>query len=90
LRDELEKKKIDMVTFTSSSTVINFMTMVDAASEEELHRLMDGVDIAAIGPITSKTVEENGLRVSVQPDRYTIPDMVRAIVEHYNRAGKKD
>lgn len=90
LRDELEEKKINMMTFTSSSTVTNFMTMVDAASEEELHRLMNGVDIATIGPITSKTVEENGLRVSVQPDRYTIPDMVKAIVDHYNRAGKKD
>ena len=89
LREELEEKKIDMVTFTSSSTVINFLTMVDAGSEEELHRLLNGVDIATIGPITSKTVEENGLRVAVQPDRYTIPDMVRAIVDQYNRAGRK-
>ena len=86
LREELEEKKIDMVTFTSSSTVTNFLTMVDAASEEELQQLMDGVTIAAIGPITSKTVADSGLQVGVQPERYTIPDMVNAIVDHYRRS----
>jgi len=85
LRQELEDKKIDMVTFTSSSTVTNFLTMVDAASPEELQQLMVGVDIAAIGPITSKTVEDSGLQVTVQPERYTIPDMVNAIVDHYRK-----
>lgn len=86
LREELEEKKIDMVTFTSSSTVTNFLTMVDARSEEELQQLMDGVTIAAIGPVTSKTVAESGLHVGVQPERYTIPDMVNTIVDHYRRS----
>ena len=83
LREELEEKNVDMVTFTSSSTVTNFMTMVGAASEEELHRLLDGVKIAAIGPITSKTVRDNGLNVDIQPENYTIADMVNAIVDYY-------
>ena len=86
LREELEEKKIDMVTFTSSSTVTNFLTMVDAASEEEMHRLLDGVALAAIGPITSRTVEDRRLKIDVQPERYTIPDMVNAIVDHYRQA----
>jgi uroporphyrinogen III methyltransferase/synthase len=85
LREELEEKKVDMVTFTSSSTVTNFLTMVDAASDEELHRLLDDVSIAAIGPITSKTVEDSKLKVDVQPESYTIPDMVNAIVDHYRQ-----
>lgn len=85
LRRDLEEKKVDMVTFTSSSTVTNFLTMVDAVSEEELHRLMDGVAIAAIGPITSRTVDENALEVAVQPRSYTIPDMVCAIVDYYRQ-----
>ena len=85
LRNELEEKKIDMVTFTSSSTVTNFLTMVDAESEEELHQLLDGVDLAAIGPITSKTIKDNALSVKVQPEQYTIPDMVNAIVDHYHQ-----
>ena len=86
MREELAGKEIDMVTFTSSSTVTNFLTMVDAASESELHELFDEVKIAAIGPITAKTVEENGLKVDVQPETYTIPDMVSAIVDYYSQS----
>ena len=81
LREELRDGGIDMVTFTSSSTVTNFLTMVDAASTDELRNLLGAVRIAAIGPITAKTVQENGIQVDVQPEEYTIRDMVRAIVD---------
>ncbi len=87
LRGQLAGHGIDMVTFTSSSTVTNFLTMVDPASEAELQELFRGVRIAAIGPITAKTVQKNGLRVDVQPERYTISDMVDAIVDHYRTSG---
>ncbi|HSO10555.1 MAG TPA: uroporphyrinogen-III synthase [Desulfoprunum sp.] len=83
MRAELENGKVDMVTFTSSSTVKNFLTMVDAADQQELERLMDGVKIAAIGPITAKTVTDSGLRVDVQPPLYTIPELIQAIVLYY-------
>lgn len=86
LREELGEKDIDMVTFTSSSTVTNFLTMVDADSDDELHSLLGNVDIAAIGPITAKTVVENGLEVAVQPETYTINDMANAIVDHYRKS----
>ena len=84
LRAELEEGKIDMVTFTSSSTVRNFLGMVDAKDQEELEKLLGGVEIAAIGPITAKTVTDNGLKVSVQPEEYTIDEMVHSIVQHYS------
>ena len=83
LRDELEAGKVDMVTFTSSSTVRNFLGMVDAEDSSDLKRLMHNVVIAAIGPITAKTVTDNGLKVDIQPESYTIPDMVQEIVKHY-------
>ncbi|NOQ45739.1 MAG: HemD protein, partial [Desulfobulbaceae bacterium] len=86
LREQLTGGKIDLVTFTSSSTVTNFLTMVDATSDEELHRLMDKVTIAAIGPITAETVKESGLKVNIQPERYTIPDMVNAIIDYYRNS----
>jgi len=89
LREELAAGGINMVTFTSSSTVTNFLAMVDAASPEELQQLMAGVTIATIGPITAKTVADSGLTVSVQPEQFTIPDMVQAIVDHYRVPGDK-
>ena len=84
LRAELESGEVDMVTFTSSSTVRNFLTMVDAADQEELERLMTGVSIAAIGPITAKTVSDSGLKVDVQPERHTIEAMVEEIIGFYH------
>ena len=83
LRRELAGKKIDLLTFTSSSTVTNFLTMVDAADEQELHQLLKGVKIAAIGSVTAETVTNNGLSVDIQPDNYTINDMVDAIVAYH-------
>lgn len=83
LRERLENGSIDLVTFTSSSTVENFLTMVDASTEEELHRLMAPVAIAVIGPITAATVRKHGLKVDIQPEQYTIADMVNAIVAYY-------
>jgi len=83
LRDELESGKVDMVTFTSSSTVRNFLKMVSAKDDAELKQLMHNVVIAAIGPITAKTVTDNGLKVDIQPENYTIPDLVTEIVTHY-------
>ena len=84
LRAELESGDVDMVTFTSSSTVRNFLTMVDAADQEELERLMSGVNIAAIGPITAKTVTDSGLKVDVQPEQHTIEAMIREIIGFYS------
>ncbi len=85
LRERLENGTIELVTFTSSSTVDNFLTMVDASSDEELHRLMDPVTIAVIGPITADTVQKHGLKVDIQPKQYTIADMVASIVAYYQR-----
>jgi uroporphyrinogen III methyltransferase / synthase len=83
LRQALEEKGVDMVTFTSSSTVKNFVTLLDTSGPDELQRLMSGVAVAAIGPITAKTAESHGLKVDVQPVEYTIPGLVESIVMHF-------
>ena len=87
LREQLQNGTIDLVTFTSSSTVDNFLTMVDARDGEELHQLLDKVTIAAIGPVTAETIRKHGLHVDIQPQRYTINDMVQAIVASYRNRG---
>ena len=87
LRMELEEGTVDMVTFTSSSTVRNFLEMLDAENMDHLKKLMSGVKIAAIGPITGKTVTDNGLKVDIQPESHTIPAMIDAIVTYYQDKG---
>jgi len=83
LRQALEEKSVDMVTFTSSSTVKNFVTLLDLSGPDELQKLMSGVTVATIGPITAKTAENHGLTVDVQPAEYTIPGLVESIVMYF-------
>lgn len=83
LRDQLFAGTINLITFTSSSTVTNFLAMLEAKDSDELHQLLAQVTIAAIGPITAETIRTHGLRVDIQPKRYTISDLVQAIVTHY-------
>jgi uroporphyrinogen III methyltransferase/synthase len=80
---DLAAGRIDAITFTSSSTVKNFLDLAGAASHEELAKLLHGVGIAAIGPITGKTVSDYGLAVDIQPEQYTIEAMVAAMVAYY-------
>jgi uroporphyrinogen III methyltransferase/synthase len=83
LRRELAERQVDVVTFTSSSTVTNFLYMLNAADRDELQQLLAGVRIATIGPITARTVEKAGLKVDIQPAQYTIPDLVKSIRAYF-------
>ncbi|MFQ5993443.1 MAG: uroporphyrinogen-III synthase, partial [Nitrospiraceae bacterium] len=77
----LYEGKLDMVTFTSSSTVINFAKFFPG---EDVKELLDGVAVACIGPITQRTAEEKGIRVDVVPREYTVDGLTQAIVEFFN------
>ncbi len=83
LRGEFTENAVDAITFTSSSTVTNFLHMLNEKDPEKLAALLKDTDIASIGPITSKTVEENGLTVDVQPESYTIKALVDSIVDYF-------
>ena len=74
-----------LITFTSSSTAKNFVALV---GETTARRLADGVTVAAIGPITSATLQELGFRVDVQPTQFTIPGLVGAIQEYFEGVKK--
>ena len=81
---DLEAGRIDAITFTSSSTVKNFVDLVGAASHEELAKLLHRVRIAAIGPITGKTITDHGLTVDIQPEQYTIEALVAAVAAYFS------
>ncbi|MBI5307953.1 MAG: uroporphyrinogen-III C-methyltransferase [Planctomycetes bacterium] len=78
LVDKAKNGEINIVTFTSSSTVRNFIQIV---GEKNLAALNGRVQYASIGPITTQTAEEMGLRISIAADEYTIPGLVNAILE---------
>ncbi|MBI4829273.1 MAG: uroporphyrinogen-III C-methyltransferase [Nitrospinae bacterium] len=86
-RRRFEAGEIDAVTFTSSSTVENFVAMWD--SPDEARRLMNGVTVASIGPITSATARKLGLEPSVEPAEYTTAALAGALVEHFARAPRR-
>jgi uroporphyrinogen III methyltransferase/synthase len=72
LRDE----DVDVLTFTSSSTVKNFFKMVPSDLRD---RILSKAKIACICPVTAKTAENQGLTIDIQPEKSTIKDMVDAI-----------
>ncbi len=76
LRKVLRDRRPNWVTFTSSSTARNFALLVGAG---RLRAVLEGIRVAAIGPVTSRTLREMGLRVNVQARKYTIPGLVQAI-----------
>ena len=81
LRSLLRERRIDMITFTSSSTASNFAAILRG---EDLPLLLSGIAIACIGPITQKTVEDLGLGAAVVSEEFTIPGLVEAIVNYFN------
>lgn len=72
---------IDCITFTSSSTVVNFATLFDTT---DLSQLLEGVRVACIGDITAATAAEYNLQTDILPNEYTIPALTRAIVDYYS------
>lgn len=69
---------VDCVTFTSSSTVRNLLQLLPDGDPGRL----EGVVVACIGPVTADTARAAGLRVDIQPDRYTIDGLVGALIRH--------
>jgi uroporphyrinogen III methyltransferase/synthase len=76
------RRKPDAITFTSSSTVKNFFAL---GGRRWARRVLAGVTIATIGPVTSRTARALGLEVAVEADPYTVPALVQAL-ERYFRA----
>ena len=73
-------RQIDAVTFTSASTVKNFAKIL---GEEQAADLLNTTIVASIGPVTAEAAQQLGIHTTVMPERYTIPDLVDALVEHF-------
>jgi uroporphyrinogen III methyltransferase/synthase len=80
LKELLAEGKIDGIAFTSSSTVDHFVKLL---KKENLEKLLKGIVIACIGPVTARTAREWGMKVKIQPKQYTIPGLTRAISQYF-------
>jgi uroporphyrinogen-III synthase len=84
----------DWITFTSSSTVRNFVALLGGKSgfrgRGRRPANLKGLKFASIGPVTSSTLRELGLRVDVEAKEYTIPGLIRAIVAGRKTTTTKD
>ena len=71
------RRGVDVITFTSASTVRNFVALVGRDS------IPPEAFIACIGPITANTAREFDLRVDIQATDYTTDGLVAALVKHF-------
>ncbi len=80
LEKDLLDGKIDVVTFTSSSTVTNFIEMFPHNTAKDL---LNKVRVAVIGPSTKATAEEHGVHVDLVAKAATIESLAEAIIAVY-------
>jgi uroporphyrinogen III methyltransferase/synthase len=76
--------KVDVITFTSPSTVTHFLGIMGPG-----FRFPPKVRIACIGPVTAAAARKAGLTVDILQERYTIPELVDAIAAYFERQGEK-
>jgi uroporphyrinogen III methyltransferase/synthase len=75
----LERERIHAVTFTSSSSVRHFMALLP----DDGPRILKGVIIACIGPVTAETARTFGLEPAIVPMQSTVPALADAIIGHF-------
>jgi uroporphyrinogen III methyltransferase/synthase len=78
-RAAFKQDRLDLVTFTSSSTVSSLMELLDGSQKE----IVSKIKAACIGPITARTAREAGLDIVVEAEEHSIKGLVQAIREYY-------
>lgn len=73
-------RRPQVITFTSSSTVRNFVALAGASLVS-----LGTIKLASIGPVTSATLRELGLPVDIEAQEFTIPGLVKAIVRAFQK-----
>jgi uroporphyrinogen III methyltransferase / synthase len=86
LAQQLQDGQVAAVTFTSSSTVRNFVELL--GGRDAVRPLLAQVVIACIGPITARTAKEYGLTTTVMPAENTVPALAEAIMRHFKEGAR--
>lgn len=75
----LSSRSLDILTFTSPSTIDHFMEIVEA---NKLQNELSDCIVACIGPISKRKAEECGLTVHAAPEKYTVEEMLKSVIEY--------
>lgn len=75
----------DLLVFTSSSTVRNFVTLLGSGNAGGL---LSRTSVAVLGPITASTLASHGRQADIIPAESTIPSLLSAISLYYQNAKK--
>ncbi len=86
LLETLQNEKVDLIVFTSSSTVRGFVNAIPA---ELRAALLPRLKAASIGPITTSTLQDAGIPVVVHSEPYTIPALVQAICRYFQNTAQE-
>lgn len=81
----LLERRIDVVTFASASAVRNFVRAIGAEAAADLLR---DVVVASIGPVTAEAAAQHNIKTTVMPAQYTIPALVDAIADYFDKQMK--
>jgi uroporphyrinogen III methyltransferase/synthase len=76
----LENNEIDAITFTSSSTVSNFISQLES---KDAKKLLKNIAIASIGPITSDTARSFEIEPDIEAKEFTIQGLVNSLLAYY-------
>jgi uroporphyrinogen III methyltransferase / synthase len=79
----LSNNKVDIITFTSSSTVTNYVEIMGRD-----FTLPGRVEVACIGPVTAATARRAGLSVDIRQDEYTMEGLVQSLIRHFHEKQK--
>ncbi len=77
----VKEGKVDVITFTSPSTVKNFFDIMGRH-----YLLPSGIKVACIGPVTAAAARKAGLKVDILQETYTVPGLVQSLMEYFRRS----
>lgn len=83
---KIKNGEVDYITFTSSSTVNNFVNIIGSQYIQDFN---NRVKVACIGPVTARTAEANGFTVNIIPEQYTIEALLKAIIQDHQAKNRE-
>jgi uroporphyrinogen III methyltransferase/synthase len=85
VRGLLQAGAVSAITFTSSSTVSNFVEII---GKKEAQEIAAKVTVASIGPITAEKARSLGIETTVMPEEYTISALVKGLADYFRNSGR--